>query len=543
MKNETLKTFLDIHTWTGLGAGMALFIAFYAGAITVFTHELHHWEAHQRGAVEHEPQTTAQAQELLDRALETTPQAAEAIRLELATAAEPVHLGRYFERLENGEFERHEFRLTEDGRLSTEEDTSNLANFVYRLHYTAGLPNRLGLYTLGVICVIYGLALVSGIVLFAPNFLKDLFVVREGNRNKKRFWLDAHNVVGVISLPWHIVFAWSSAILAIGIFFIAPFQFLVFDEDLIETLGPELGAFPAVEVAGTAAPSLDVATLLAKAESTLPGLEPTQMRFEHLGDANGRVTIFGEVPSKTLVETASVSLSTASGEVVGVYDPAATTPGGTFYRGLIALHFVNFGGEFVRWVYFALALGGAFLFFSGNLLYIETRRKRRKPEQLPRTVFMARLNSGVCIGCMAGISAAFLGTRLFAGLESRAMLTEWTYYLVFAVAVAWAFVRPVAAGTRDLLFACAALSLAIPLLDAVMVGMPLWRSIATGAWTFVVVDCLALLFAFAFWKMAMATDARARRGDPNSVWSSGRSAPAPSEGAVTAPGSPVPVLE
>lgn len=527
MKNETLKTFLDIHTWTGLGAGMALFIAFYAGAITVFTHELHHWEAHEAESASAPPQGVAQAQELLDRSLALEPGAAESFRLTLATPQEPLHLGRWFERKDDGEFERHEFRLPSDGTLSTEQDTSNLASFVYRLHYTAGLPNRLGLYTLGVICVLYGLALVSGIVIFAPNFLKDLFVVRSGKKNKKRFWLDAHNVVGVISLPWHVVFAWSSAILAIGIFFIAPFQFLVFDDNLIETVGPELGALPPVEVTGDAAPSLPLAELLARAEVALPGLEPTQLRFEHLGDAGGRVSVFGDVPSGTLVENASVSLALASGDVLNVFDPAQATPGSTFYRGLIALHFVNFGGEFVRWVYFALALGGAFLFFSGNLLYIETRRRRRKPEQLPRARLMARLNSGVCIGCMAGISAAFIGTRAFAAFDERGTLTELVYYLVFFAAVAWAFARPVAAGTRELLMSCAVLSAAIPVVDAVLVGMPLWRSLAQGVWPFVVVDGLAIVFALAFWRLAIATDARARHGDPNSVWAYTQPALAP----------------
>lgn len=40
MKASTLKTFLDVHSWTGLGSGLALFIAFYAGALTVFWAEL-----------------------------------------------------------------------------------------------------------------------------------------------------------------------------------------------------------------------------------------------------------------------------------------------------------------------------------------------------------------------------------------------------------------------------------------------------------------------------------------------------------------------
>lgn len=45
MKASTLRAFLSVHSWMGLLAGMALFIAFYAGAITVFTHALSDWQA------------------------------------------------------------------------------------------------------------------------------------------------------------------------------------------------------------------------------------------------------------------------------------------------------------------------------------------------------------------------------------------------------------------------------------------------------------------------------------------------------------------
>ena len=32
MRSEILKTYRVLHTWTGLVSGMALFVAFYAGA-------------------------------------------------------------------------------------------------------------------------------------------------------------------------------------------------------------------------------------------------------------------------------------------------------------------------------------------------------------------------------------------------------------------------------------------------------------------------------------------------------------------------------
>ena len=43
MKVSTQKSFRNLHTWTGLLTGLLLLIAFYAGAISVFVHELQQW--------------------------------------------------------------------------------------------------------------------------------------------------------------------------------------------------------------------------------------------------------------------------------------------------------------------------------------------------------------------------------------------------------------------------------------------------------------------------------------------------------------------
>jgi uncharacterized iron-regulated membrane protein len=42
--SQTLRTFTTVHTWVGLVAGFALFVAFYAGALTLFHHDLPLWQ-------------------------------------------------------------------------------------------------------------------------------------------------------------------------------------------------------------------------------------------------------------------------------------------------------------------------------------------------------------------------------------------------------------------------------------------------------------------------------------------------------------------
>lgn len=517
MKPSTIKAFTKVHTWTGLATGMALFIAFYAGSMTVFLHEISEWDAYH-------PEVEAfqdyeQAQLLVDQVLKADPDAANDFHLHLSEAHGHGHEIYWFKRTDDGTFENRGYALDDSDELQDiEQSNASLGGFLYQLHYNAGLPDSWGLYVLGIVALIYGLAMAMGLLIFIPNFLRDLLIIRSP-KNLKRFWLDTHNVVGVISLPWHFMYAWSSVILAIGIFLLAPFQFLVFEDNLLDIINEDLGLEQPPPAADRPAEMLSVENLIAMAKEQLPGLTPSELEYHHAGDANGTVVASGIIEGgNTLTPNASVTLSSVSGELVAINDPSKASPGSTMFFGLYALHFVSFGGYTAKWVYFFLGLAGAYLFYSGNLLWVESRRKRRQREQRRDTIFLAKLNSGVCIGCMAGVSAAFLVSRLSMELSQRPELTEYAYYAVFFAAIAWSFVRSVAAGTRDVLYVCGVLTAAIPIVDAIVINRFIWSSVVDGEWHMASVSTLAAIAAVVFWRMGYAVHQRALNGDPNSVW-------------------------
>ncbi|MEZ5983434.1 MAG: PepSY-associated TM helix domain-containing protein [Parvularculaceae bacterium] len=43
MRSDIVKMYKDVHSWVGIIAGLALFIAFYAGSITMFEEPLKRW--------------------------------------------------------------------------------------------------------------------------------------------------------------------------------------------------------------------------------------------------------------------------------------------------------------------------------------------------------------------------------------------------------------------------------------------------------------------------------------------------------------------
>ena len=175
MKAATLRSFLSVHTWVGLIAGMGLFIAFYAGAVTVFVHELQGWERPPQAMPA--PETGhAQAQALVDGVLRRHPEASHSLVVTLPGEHGP-QASLYWYDEKTGD--QHRFTL-EDGGLVQTPARAGFVDFIYDLHFTAGLPRTFGMYLFGVFCILYGLALVSGVILYAPVFLKDLFALRLG---------------------------------------------------------------------------------------------------------------------------------------------------------------------------------------------------------------------------------------------------------------------------------------------------------------------------------------------------------------------------
>ncbi|HET7268641.1 MAG TPA: PepSY-associated TM helix domain-containing protein [Oleiagrimonas sp.] len=507
MKAATMRRFLSLHTWVGLIAGMALFIAFYAGAITVFSHEIGDWNrsATTTATADH---PIARSQQLLDTLLEKHPQAAESVYLVLPGHHGPKPSAYWFE-ASTGQSRRFMF----DQQHTLEEDAfgQDFIEFIYDLHFTAGLPKPYSTYLFGIICLLYGLALVSGVVIYAPTLVKNLFALRLG-RNIKRLWQDAHNAIGMLSLPFHIIFAWSGAVLALGLMLLVPFQYLVYEGKLSSLLEKDFYGAPQIAAAGVAEPTLSVAELLRRGQAAMPGMDIEGLSYVNIDDANARVTLYGVMQQRQLNQMASVTLEGATGEVATTVAPQTMTPGMIILRGLQTLHFGNFGDVAVQWLYFLLSLAGAFLFYSGNLLWIESRRKRRQIAQPRRTRVMAALTLGVCLGCVAGVSAVFLAGALAPGMGKP------VYFTVFLASIVWACVRKPARAGHELLWLCALATAAIPLAGWIGSGEHFIAAAMHGHWHRFFVDVVALALALVYWRMARATLRRGRHGDPHSVW-------------------------
>lgn len=193
---------------------------------------------------------------------------------------------------------------------------------------------------------------------------------------------------------------------------------------------------------------------------------------------------------------------------------------GETVNAFFALHFGSYGGNPMRWLYLLMGLAGAALFYTGNLLWVESRRSKqhgaKAVAQKRSALLLAELTVGVALGSVAGISATIAAAKwLPAQVEDLAFWHQAIYYGVFFASVGWALLRGAAAGAGELLWLCALATLLIPLssLAGVWGIGGTWNHPGTAA-----IDLTALVAVPVFLLIAQRVRRRMRAGHADSVW-------------------------
>ncbi|MFK4440958.1 putative iron-regulated membrane protein [Caballeronia udeis] len=543
MRSDVIRVYKTVHTWTGIVAGLALFIAFYAGAITMFKDTLDDWVTPPLPAFEH-AQTfpLEQASAVIEQTLAAHPAARRqfTLRLEAAGAASLSWRPR-------GQSQRVTATLNAGGKLETHARvTSNAARFIDILHMTAGIPGgfSVGMGVMGVVSLLYGLALVSGVIVLLPSLVKDLFALRVG-KNLKRMWLDAHNVIGILSLPFHVVMALSVVAFGLNDYIFAVQDRVIYNGALDATMTAQNPYFAkAPVVPGGSVSLLPPLQILAAVKQRAPGFEPQELSYRGAGAPGATVFVRGDDPRYLARSGGFALLDPVTGRFLNAQFLPGAADGNAWSAAtsaFFALHFGSYGGAPVQWGYFFLGLAGAFLFYSGNLLWIESRRKLERradsargeavangdvasgsapPRQRRAAHFMAALTVGVTLGCIAGISATFAAGKWLNGrVADMSAWHAWIYYTVFLASIAWAFLRGGARGSVELLALATGTTLLVPL--ASVIG---WLVPSTRLWfepSTVGVDICAAIGAGCFAWMWRATARRVAAGRRDSVWAAG----------------------
>lgn len=439
MKSETLKNALNAHGWVGLIISLPLFIVFWAGAVTFFHEEVALWATLPHYQIDIDAKTQGQQvdyNQLIETQIATHNIAPDA-RISLRFPSEHSPYARMFFRVpvvesedgsEAAQKSQNRFKsLLIDpysGEVFTDHSGFELSRFMYALHYNLHLPQ--GSYIVGVITLFFFVIIITGVVVQLKNLVKNFFLYRK-DQNMRSQMNDMHNVVGVISLPYSIMYALSGVILNLLILVQIPNALVLYKGDT-DAIAEDAGFYShRAEALGTPLAMPNINNFVRSLEQ------------QHAVDISG-LNIHGYGDESAVIETRGTYLGSFNHDFRRVYEVVTDSypehmnlsDGNVFSRGLrilYSMHFADFAGTDMRLIYFVLAMAFCAMIVAGNVLWVV---KRQKKNAYPKTLAFTRASTlGGCIGIITATAVAFLLERtLTEGIAEREHLVEYAFGLV-----------------------------------------------------------------------------------------------------------------
>lgn len=551
MLNNFRLSMAWVHTWFGLVLGFVLMIAFFFGALSVFDREIDRWAV---PATRFEPQPMPSYDNLLaDVYTRLKPDpvdlAATAKRVvgELPdTDAMPlVSLFAYTTHrdpvlLIGGEFgipnqpkDPADDHLHVHGRATVDPRTGEFlsddalkigSDWFYPLHYSLQLNwMYLGTYVVGLAGLVMLVALITGVIMHRKVF-REFFTFRPHKRTQ-RSALDLHNMTGVVALPFHFFFAFTGLLIFAGFYYFPASQTLLKPlHDQHEVLEAAHTGLPHDE-AGVPAPLASVDAMVAEAkriwaERDMAG-EVGFLMIEHLGDANGYVSIYRAGSDRVALVGEGIHFKASTGELLREDPPSP--PVEAVAQFLTGLHLQHFEHWALRWLYVLGGLLGCICIATGFVFFVE----KRKQDHARRGLQGSRLVDALAVASVTGMVLAAVAMLVANRLLPEAMTGkgEWEKAVFLG---AWALSllhglwrsAPVARALRNPAWAeqcwlLALLAVAAVLLNWVSTGDHLLKTVLTDPyWPVAGVDLSLLASA------AVAVFAARKLAQPRTVTAS-----------------------
>ena len=453
-----------LHAWSGLVVGWVLFAVFVTGTASYYKPEIARWMQPELVAGEAlAPEAVAAAVERGVAYMQTHAGEGRAWFITPPRPDRPVI--ELFWRTRPGGPTGHVLLDPETGEPARVRETRG-GDFLYRFHFELHMAPLWGRWIVGICAMIMLVALVSGIVTHRRIFA-DFFTFRRGAKSTQRGWLDAHNVTGVLALPFHLMITYTGLV-TLAVMYM-PWGVRTAYDGNAQALFHESGQItrprPPAGQPGTLAP---VGPMVLQAIAAVPEtLE--RVSVQNPKDANATVIAVFEEPHGLSHEHPQVAFAGTTGALLEVRQ-GALRPATKTFSTMVGLHEAHFAGPVLRLLFFLSGLAGCAMVATGLLLWAVARVPKPGETAGLGLRHVRGLNIAAIAGLPAGIAAFFLANRLLpVDLAGRA---EWEVRAFFAawVAVGLAgILRPQGRAWSEMLTVCAALYAGVAAADGLRI--------------------------------------------------------------------------
>lgn len=331
------------------------------------------------------------------------------------------------------------------------------AVFHFTLHY---MPVLWGRWIVSICTMVMLVALISGIVTHR-RFFADFFTFRPGKG--QRSWLDAHNALGVLALPFHMMICYSGLVTLMFLTMPWAIQQLYPDKQnaFFAAALPQAPRLP--PATGVYLPLTDIRPVLAQATLHWHGGIASRITVQRPNDAAACYIIQRHEAGHLSNQRQSVFFNGVDGALTGSSGDTPSAAAQTRST-LIGLHLGRFAEPWIRGLLFMSGLAACAMTATGMLLWTVKARQRRRP---PRGLRLAESLNIVTIAALPAAMALYLwlSRLLTTDMPQRAAAEINGFFIAWGILSAAALFRPARAMWAAQLLLGGLLFSALPMLN------------------------------------------------------------------------------
>lgn len=525
-----------LHTWAGLILGWLLFAIFLTGTLSFFKNEFNLWmrpEMHGLQPVDAtDPQVAQTAQKALDALVRKVPSVTQWI-MHLPDDRDPA-VNILWRGTGNGRFETLRMHPQTGEAIDTRQTMGG--DFFYRFHFELRTAQKgrwtiEGRWVVGVATMLMFVALISGVITHRRIF-KDFFTFRP-TKGGQRAWLDAHNVTGVLVLPFYLMITFSGLMIFHTLYMPAGIATAYKGEKGVDSNAyfadlqgekaesrPRRGAADKVEPL----PAIALPAILTEARARWDGGRIGSVQARR--DAKGRavVEVTRHEGDRLQYRPPRLLFDATTGQWLDQAD--ATGPAVKTYGVLYGLHMARFADVGLRWALFGFGVLGSLMIATGMVLWSVKRSAKSQTQAsrkgaanaadatTPRAPFGERLVAAINIATLAGLPLAcgvyIASNRLIPlNAEGRADVELAWFFSAWGLALLWALacavVRPSRVGWSVPLGVAGLVWALLPVVNALTTHTHLGITLPAGEWVWASMDlaflATGLLLGWLSWRL------------------------------------------
>ncbi|GIU13456.1 peptidase [Shewanella sp. c952] len=438
-QNKLIKNLTESHSWIGVIISPLLFLIFWAGAMTLFYEEVKQWAVLPQFPVAVEQQDLPLQQLVESKLAEHDFDYKEHLMVQMPSEHDPYYKVYLDLVREEGKEDEHGDVVSllvdpKTGKSVADKEDFFLGDFLYQLHYNLNLPG--GDYLIGIISLFFFFALVSGVFIHAKKLFKHFFLYRH-DKNRRDRLLDLHNVVGVMTLPFTLMYAISGLVFNLAIIYQIAFVLFIYQGDqdtLFKDAGFTLFDEPQIEK------TIDMSNAyqIIKQVGQQDNFHLRNVIFYNYGDEAAIIQLRGNDLTH-FSQKDEFFYRVKTGELLNKTDISNYN---VFRKGreiIATLHFGDFAGVDVRVIYFILSLAICAMIVIGNMLWLDKRALQQNVSQRSMSIIRG-LTLGGCGGLVLATAVAFFIERVLpASMSQRG---DWLVYgfvgsLLLAIVLAY----------------------------------------------------------------------------------------------------------